>query len=139
VVQHAWLAVVREAELSAVECFPIVLAGRYGSGAAALRIHLAISPPFLSSGWQGTLCLRAGAQRLDSSRIPVRLWLGPPASPEAAWARSFSPMDRCFRRRRVSAGWRGTPPPRIGWDAPSTSSRRAGNSRLRCRRLAPAP
>src|SRR3989454_11515923 len=84
VVQHAWLAVVREAELSAVECFPIVLAGRYGSGAAALRIHLAISPPFLSSGWQGNLCLRAGAQRLDSSRIPVRLWLGLPASPQAA-------------------------------------------------------
>ncbi|HMC35998.1 MAG TPA: hypothetical protein VKH65_16390, partial [Myxococcales bacterium] len=84
VVQHAWLAVVREAELSAVECFPIILAGRYGSGAAALRIHLAISPPFLSSGWQGNLCLRAGAQRLDSSRIPVRLWLGLPASPQAA-------------------------------------------------------
>src|SRR5439155_222366 len=46
--------------------------------------HLAISPPFLSSGWQGNLCLRAGAQRLDSSRIPVRLWLGLPASPQAA-------------------------------------------------------
>ena len=84
VVQHAWLAVVREAELSAVECFPVVFAGRYGSGAAALRIHLALSPPFLSSGWQGTLCLRAGAQRLDGSRLPVRLWLGSPASPEAA-------------------------------------------------------
>src|SRR5467141_3505518 len=82
VLQHAWLAVVREAELSALECFPVVLAGRYGSGAAALRIHLAISPPFLSPGWQGSLCLRAGAQRLDSSRVPVRLWLGAPASPE---------------------------------------------------------
>src|SRR2546427_617709 len=82
VVQHAWLAVVREAELSAVECFPIILAGRYGSGAAALRIHLAISPPFLSSGLQGNLCFRAGAQRLDNSRVPVRLWLGAPASPE---------------------------------------------------------
>jgi hypothetical protein len=84
VVQHAWLAVVREAELTAVECFPVVLAGRYGSGAAALRVHLAISPPFLSPAWQGSLCLRAGAQRLDGSRVPVRLWLGAPASPDAA-------------------------------------------------------
>ena len=81
VVQPAWLAVVRESELTAVECFPFVFAGRYGSGAASLRIHLALSPPFLSPGWRGTVCLRAGAQRLDGSRTPVRLWLGSPASP----------------------------------------------------------
>jgi len=37
VVQHAWLAVVREAELSAVECFPVVFAGRY-------RPHRALAP-----------------------------------------------------------------------------------------------
>jgi len=81
VVQPAWLAVVRESELTAVECFPFVFAGRYGSGAASLRIHLALSPPFLSPGWRGTVCLRAGAQRLDGSRTPVRLWLGAAASP----------------------------------------------------------
>src|SRR5438132_2027243 len=32
VVQPAWLQVVREAELSAVECFPVVFAGRFASG-----------------------------------------------------------------------------------------------------------
>src|SRR5437762_2311660 len=81
IVQAAWLAVVRESELTAVECFPLVFAGRYGSGAASLRIHLALSPPFLSPGWRGSVCLRAGAQRLDGSRTPVRLWLGAAASP----------------------------------------------------------
>ncbi|MGZ6124084.1 MAG: hypothetical protein ACXWLR_03935, partial [Myxococcales bacterium] len=81
VVQQAWLAVIREAELTAVECFPIVFAGRYGSGAASPQIHLALSPPFLAEAWRGSLCLRAGAQRLEKARAPVRLWLGPPASP----------------------------------------------------------
>ena len=81
VVQRAWLAAIRETELTAVECFPLLFAGRYGSGAASLRVHLALSPPFLADGWRGTVLLRAGAQRLDKSRTPVRLWLGPPASP----------------------------------------------------------
>src|SRR5439155_24197524 len=66
VVQPAWLAVVRESELTAVECFPFVFACRYGSGSASLRIHLVISPPLLCQGWRGTVCLRAGAQRLDA-------------------------------------------------------------------------
>jgi len=44
VVQKAWLAVVRETELTAVECFPFVFAGRYGAGSASVRIHLALSP-----------------------------------------------------------------------------------------------
>ncbi len=88
VVQRAWLAVVRETELTAVECFPVVFAGRYGSGSASFRIHLALSPPFLSEGWRGTLCLRAGAQRADGSGAPVRLWLGAPASPQGAAAGS---------------------------------------------------
>lgn len=83
VVQHGWLLAIREAELTAVECFPVVFAGRYGSGAASLQIHLAMSPPFLSEGWRGTLCLRAGVQRLEKARAPVRLWLGAPASPGA--------------------------------------------------------
>ena len=82
VVQAAWLAVIRESELTAVECFPLVFAGRHGSGAASLRIHLALSPPFLSPGWRGSVCLRAGAQRLDGLRTSVRLWLGSPASPD---------------------------------------------------------
>ena len=81
VVQRAWLAVVREAELSAVECFPVVFAGRYGSGAASLRIHLALSPPFLAADWRGEVCLRAGARRAGEGGGPVRIWLGPPASP----------------------------------------------------------
>ena len=81
VVQRAWLAVVREAELAAVECFPLLFAGRYGSGAASLRIHLALSPPFLAADWKGNLCLRAGARRAGGPGAPVRLWLGAPASP----------------------------------------------------------
>jgi hypothetical protein len=83
VVQRAWLAVIRETELTAVECYPLAFAGRYGSGAASLQIHLALSPPFLADGWRGAVFLRAGAQRLEKSRAPapVRLWLGPPASP----------------------------------------------------------
>ena len=48
VVQPAWLVVIREVELSAVECFPIVFAARFGSGAASLHVHLALSPPFLA-------------------------------------------------------------------------------------------
>ncbi|HZR10749.1 MAG TPA: hypothetical protein VFA79_19335 [Myxococcales bacterium] len=84
VVQHATLLAIRESELTAVECFPLVFAGRYGSGAASLQIHLALSPPFLAEGWRGTLCLRAGVQRLEKARAPVRFWLGPPASPGAA-------------------------------------------------------
>jgi hypothetical protein len=83
VVQHGWLLAIRETELTAVECFPLVLAGRYGSGAASLQIHLALSPPFLADAWRGTLCLRAGVQRLEKARAPVRLWLGAPASPVA--------------------------------------------------------
>ena len=82
VVQHATLLAIREAELTAVEPFPLVFAGRYGSG-AALQIHLALSPPFLAEAWRGTLCLRAGVQRLAKERAPVCLWLGPPASPAA--------------------------------------------------------
>jgi len=83
VVQRAWLAVVREAELAAVECFPLVFAGRYGSGATSLRIHLAISPPFAAADWRGEVWLRAGARRAGESGAPVRIWLGAPASPTA--------------------------------------------------------
>src|SRR5207302_205127 len=83
VVQPAWLVVIREVELSAVECFPIVFAARFGSGAASLHVHLALSPPFLSQEWRGSVCLRAAAQRVDRAHPPVRLWLGAPASPAA--------------------------------------------------------
>ncbi len=83
VVQHASLLAIREAELTAVELFPLVFAGRYGSGPASLQLHLALSPPFLASAWLGTLCLRAGVQRMEKTRAPVRLWLGAPASPAA--------------------------------------------------------
>jgi hypothetical protein len=83
VAQKAWLAVVREAELTAVECFPLIFAGRYGSGGASVRIHLALSPPFLAVDWRGSVCLRAGARRLGEGGAPVRLWLGGPASPAA--------------------------------------------------------
>ena len=79
VVQNAWLAVVRETELTAVECFPFVFAGRYGAGSASVRIHLALSPPFLAAEWRGSLCLRAAARRPGDT--PVRIWLGGPASP----------------------------------------------------------
>jgi len=83
VVQQAWLAVIREVELSAVECFPVVFAARFGSGAASLHVHLALSPPFLSQDWRGSVCLRAAAHRLDRAHPAVRLWLGAPASPGA--------------------------------------------------------
>lgn len=82
VVQPAWLVVIRESELTAQECFPLAFAGRYGSGAASLHVHLAVSPGFLDADWRGPVSLRAGAQRLDRSKVPVRLWLGAPASPE---------------------------------------------------------
>jgi len=86
VVQPAWLVVVREVELSAVECFPIVFAARFGSGAASLHVHLALSPPFLAEDWRGSICLRAAAHRPERARPPVRLWFGAPASPAAAEA-----------------------------------------------------
>lgn len=76
VVQPARLLVVREAELTAVESFPVLFAGRYG--AASLQVHLALSPPFLDGGWRGTVCLRAAAERPGA--VP-RLWLGAPAAP----------------------------------------------------------
>ncbi|HYS08160.1 MAG TPA: hypothetical protein VEP66_05430 [Myxococcales bacterium] len=83
VVQRAWLAVVRETELAAVECFPLVFAGRYGSVAASLRLHLALSPPFPAADWRGEVWLRAAARRASEPRAPVRIWLGAPASPVA--------------------------------------------------------
>ena len=83
VVQPAWLAVIREVELTAVELFPFTLAGRYGSGAASLHIHLAVSPGYLDAEWRAPVLVRAGAQRLDKSRAPVGLWIGAPATPEA--------------------------------------------------------
>lgn len=79
VVQPAHLMVVREAQLSAVESFPLLFAGRYG--AASLEVHLALSPPFAvepGSGWRGTICLRAAAQRTAKA---APLWLGAPAHP----------------------------------------------------------
>jgi hypothetical protein len=79
VVQPASLLVVREAELSAVERFPLLFAGRFGSGAASLSVHLAISPPFRSPAWHGSVCLRAAARRSDGQGAPI--WLGPPAAP----------------------------------------------------------
>src|SRR5438270_4571425 len=79
VVQRAVLLAVREAELSAVECFPIVFAGRFGAGAASPDVHLAISPPFLAEQWRGSVCLRAAAHRAGGSA--VRISLGPPATP----------------------------------------------------------
>ncbi len=81
VIQPAWLQVVREAELAAVECFPVVFAGRFASGAASLHVHLALSPPFLWENWRAPICVRAAAHRLERGRAPVRLWLGSPASP----------------------------------------------------------
>ena len=79
VVQAAWLLAVREAELAAVECFPLVFAGRFSSGEASPHVHLALSPPFLSAGWRGPICLRAAAHRPEGAA--VRLWVGPPARP----------------------------------------------------------
>src|SRR3954464_13691641 len=81
VIQRAVLLAVREAELSAVECFPIVFAGRFGAGAASPEVHLALSPPFLAEQWRGTVCLRAAAHRAGGSA--VRIWFGPPATPGA--------------------------------------------------------
>jgi len=81
VVQRAWLVVVREVELAAVECFPLVFAARFGSGAASLHVHLAISPPYLAEEWRGTICLRAAADRVGGGHPPVPLWLGAPGSP----------------------------------------------------------
>ena len=86
VVQAASLLVMREAELSAVERFHFVFAGRYGSGAASLSVHLAVSPPFLSPAWRGPVFLRAAGQRAEQKRTPVPLWLGPPASPRSGAA-----------------------------------------------------
>ena len=81
VVQPAWLLVVREAELSAVECFPLLFAGRFGSGTASMHVHLALSPPFLAEAWRGSICLRAAAHRIVRGGHPVSLWLGGPALP----------------------------------------------------------
>ncbi len=80
VVQRAFVAVVRETELEAVECFPVVFAGRFGSGAASVRLHLAISPPFSSESWRGPVLVRAAAHRSAGDQ-PVPIWIGPPASP----------------------------------------------------------
>jgi len=113
VVQPAWLVVVREVELSAVECFPIAFAARFGSGAASLHVHLALSPPFLAEDWSGSICLRAAAHRLDRERPPVRLWAGPPASPAVA--------ERAGRSGEAVVTWavepvRSTPPaPAADW------------------------
>ncbi|MFL5362046.1 MAG: hypothetical protein ACJ78U_13860 [Myxococcales bacterium] len=85
VVQRAVLLAVRESELSAVECFPVVFAGRFGFGAAAPEVHLALSPSFLAEGWRGTVCLRAAAHGpAGAEPRNLRIWVGPPASPGAA-------------------------------------------------------
>ena len=82
VVQWALLLAIREAELSAVECFPLAFAGRFGSGAASPAVHLALSPPFLAEGWRGTICLRAAAHRTTGGEARgLRIWVGPPATP----------------------------------------------------------
>jgi len=81
-VLRALLAVVRETELAAVECFPLTFAARFASGAASMHVHLALSPPFASEGWHGPVSLRAAAHRTAAVR-PVPLWLGPPATPSA--------------------------------------------------------
>jgi hypothetical protein len=83
VVQPAWLVVVREVELARVECFPFVLAARFGSGATSLHVHLAISPSYLAEEWRGTISLRAAAHGVERAPPPVSLWLGAPASPAA--------------------------------------------------------
>src|SRR3954452_12871695 len=85
VVQRAVLLAVRESELSAVECFPVVFAGRFGFGAASPEVHFALSPPFLAEGWRGTVCLRAAAHGPPGTeQRNLRIWVGPPASPGAA-------------------------------------------------------
>src|SRR5260370_28981361 len=86
VIQPAWLQVVREAELAAVEGFPVVFAGRVASGAASLDVHLALSPPFLLENWRAPIFVRAAAHRLERGPAPVPLRLGrprPPAGPSA--------------------------------------------------------
>jgi len=79
-VQRAFLAVVRETELLRVECFPVVFAGRFASGAASMHVHLAVSPPFLGGGWRGSVSVRAAAHRV-AAQPPVPLWIGPPSTP----------------------------------------------------------
>ena len=77
VVQHAWLLAVREAELQAVEAFPVIFAG--GFAASAFEVHLAISPGFLGESWRGPVCVRAAVHR--AAGPPVQIWLGAPSSP----------------------------------------------------------
>jgi len=85
VVQRAVLLAVRESELSAIECFPVVFAGRFGFGAAAPEVHLALSPSFLAEGWRGTICLRAAAHGPPGAeQRNLRIWVGPPAAPGGA-------------------------------------------------------
>lgn len=79
VVQRALLLTIREAELTAVECFPLIFAGRFLAGEESLRLHLAISPPFFSATWRGSVCVRAAAHRARGG--PVPLWAGPPSRP----------------------------------------------------------
>jgi hypothetical protein len=79
-VLRAFLAVIRETELAALESFPVTFAARFASGAASMHVHLAISPPFLSEGWQGPVSIRAATHRIAHGR-PVPLWVGPPARP----------------------------------------------------------
>src|SRR3954465_4218204 len=55
IVQWALLLAIREAELSAVECFPLAFAGRFRSGAASPAVHLALLTPFLLQGRPGTI------------------------------------------------------------------------------------
>ena len=86
VVQHAWLLAIREAELAAVECFPITFAGKFAAGPAALHVHLAHSPAHLAEGWRGPISLRAAAHPISAAQPPVRLWLGPPGTPSGAEA-----------------------------------------------------
>ena len=81
VVQHAWLLAIREAELSAVECFPVTFAGKFAAGPAALHVHLAHSPAHLAEAWRGPLSVRAAAHPIAATQPPVRLWLGPPSTP----------------------------------------------------------
>jgi hypothetical protein len=74
----AWLLAVREAELDAVECFPVLFAGRFAPAGVSVQVHLALSPPFLSPQWRGPVWVRAAAHREGA---PVRLWVGGPSSP----------------------------------------------------------
>src|SRR5260370_21182791 len=74
----AWLLAVREAELDAVECFPVLFAGRFAPAGVSVRVRPALSPPFLSPQWRGPVWVRAAAHREGA---PVRLWVGAPSSP----------------------------------------------------------